>query len=165
MPGPGMASAAGGTDAVDARCREPIEVSDRSIIYASNNGKRIRITEGMRAFASSDSELAFVLAHELAHSLLGHTWAFHGGNHQRMELEADYVGIYVTARAGYDVETASRFILRLAGAFPNIEADSSYPTPAARYSMLERAAREIALKVSSRSPLVPDFVTKLPRSL
>ena len=151
-----------GNKAVAARCRYPIELSDRTMVYASTNGSSIRITAGMIAFASNDSELAFVLSHELAHDLLGHAGAFHGGNHQRMELEADYVGIYITARAGYDVETASRFLLRLANAFPNMEGDGSYPAPAARYAMLERAAQEIAVEISSQRPLVPNFQTLTP---
>ncbi len=151
-----------GNKAITPRCRYPIEISDRPLVYASTNGSRIRITEGMVAFASNDSELAFVLSHELAHDLLGHVGAFHGGNHAKMELEADYVGIYVTARAGYDVETASRIMLRLASAFPNMEGDGSYPASGARYAMLERAAREIALKMSSNAPLVPNFQTLAP---
>jgi len=151
-----------GNKSIAPRCRYPIEMSDRALVYASTNGSRIRITQGMLAFASNDSELAFVLSHELAHDLLGHARAFHGGNRARMELEADYVGIYITARAGYDVETASRFMLRLAAAYPEMEGDSSYPASAARYAMLERAAREIALKTSSKAPLVPNFQTLEP---
>lgn len=165
MPDPGAAPPAAGADAADARCRYPVELSDREIVYASTNGRRIRITQGMLAFASNDSELAFVLSHELAHDLLGHAAAFYDGSRRRMEFEADYVGVYITARAGYDVEVASRFILRLAGAFPSIRDDSSYPAPAARYAMLKRAVKEIALKMSSKSPLVPDFATRRPRPL
>ena len=164
-PDPGEAPPAAGTEAADAPCPYPVELSDRDIVYASTNGRRIRITQGMLGFASNDSELAFVLSHELAHDLLGHSAAFYDGSRQRMEFEADYVGIYITARAGYDVDVASRFILRLAGAFPSIRDNSSYPAPAARYAMLKRAAKEIALKISSKRPLVPDFATRLPRPL
>lgn len=165
MPAPVTPSAEDEVGAAGPRCRYPIEVSDRGMVYASTNGRRIRITEGMLAFASNDSELAFVLAHELAHDLLGHPGAFHGGGRQRMELEADYVGIYITARAGYDVEVAAHFILRLASAFPGISEDSSYPAPAARYALLQRALKEIALKLATSAPLVPDFTTRLPRPL
>lgn len=165
MPDPGTSSAEEALGAAGPQCRYPIEVSGRGVVYASTNGQRIRITEGMLAFASNDSELAFVLSHELAHDLLGHPGAFHGGGRQRMELEADYVGIYVTARAGYDVEVAAHFILRLASAFPSIREDSSYPAPAARYASLQLALKEIALKKSASAPLVPDFTTRLPRPL
>ena len=153
--------------AARSRCRYPIEVSDREMIYASTNGQRIKITEGMLAFASNDSELAFVLSHELAHDLLGHPSAIYGNGRERhrMELEADYVGIYITARAGYDVDVAAHFILRLASAFPSISEDSSYPAPTARYALLQQALREIAIKIATSAPLVPDFTTKLPRSL
>ena len=151
-----------GNQAIAPRCQYPIEMSDRPLVYASTNGSRIRITEGMIAFASNDSELAFVLSHELAHDLLGHVGAFHGGNRAKMELEADYVGIYVTARAGYDVETASRIMLRLASAFPDMEGNSSYPASGTRYAMLERAVQEIALKMSTNAPLVPNLQTLQP---
>ncbi len=165
MPDPGTPAAEDGAGAAGPQCRYPIEVSSRGMVYASTNGQRIRITEGMLAFASNDSELAFVLSHELAHDLLGHPGAFHGGGRQRMELEADYVGIYITARAGYDVEVAAHFILRLASAFPGIREDSSYPAPDARYALLQQALKEIALKISASAPLVPDFTTRHPRSL
>jgi peptidase M48-like protein len=151
-----------GNKAIAPRCQYPIEISDRPLVYASTNGRKIRITEGMIAFASNDSELAFVLSHELAHDLLGHVGAFHGGSRAKMELEADYVGIYITARAGYDVETASRIMLRLASAFPDMEGDSSYPASGARYAMLERAVQEIALKMSTNAPLVPNLQTLQP---
>ena len=162
VPNLETARAEPGNKAIAPRCRYPIEISDRSLVYASTNGSRIRITEGMVAFASNDSELAFVLSHELAHDLLGHVDTLHSGTRAKMELEADYVGIYVTARAGYDAETASRFMLRLAAAFPDMEGDGSYPASGARYAMLERAAREIALKMSSNAPLVPNFQTLAP---
>ncbi len=151
-----------GNKAIAPRCQYPIEMSDRPLVYASTNGSRIRITEGMIAFASNDSELAFVLSHELAHDLLGHVGAFHGGDRAKMELEADYMGIYVTARAGYDVETASRIMLRLASAFPDMEGNSSYPASGARYAMLKRAVQEIALKMSTNAPLVPNLQTLQP---
>jgi len=36
---------------------------------------------------------------------------------------------------------------------------------AARYALLQQALREIATKIATSAPLVPDFATKLPRSL
>ena len=167
MPAPVTPSAEDEAGAAGPRCRYPIEVSGRGMIYASTNGQRIRITEGMLAFASNDSELAFVLAHELSHDLLGHPGSIRSGGRerQRMELEADYVGIYIAARAGYDVDVAAHFILRLASAFPSIGEDSSYPAPAARYALLQRALKEIALKIAASAPLVPDFTARLPRPL
>lgn len=151
-----------GNKVISPRCRYPIEIFDRANVYASTNGSTIRITQGMLTFASNDSELAFVLSHELAHDVLGHAAARRGGDRRRMELEADYVGIYITARAGYDIEAASRFMLRLADAFPNMEGGGSYPAPAERYAMLNRAVQEIAAKLSSKSPLVPNLQTLEP---
>ena len=51
-----------------------------------------------------EEELAFVLGHELAHHILGHT--NQPRTFERTEAEADYLGLYLAARAGYDLGVA-----------------------------------------------------------
>ena len=76
-------------------------------------------------FVRSDDELAWVLAHEIAHDVLNHSQnarlramlsAFLGATvgdsrmaaasppQSSLEAQADYVGSYIMARAGYDLE-------------------------------------------------------------
>lgn len=56
----------------DLICDYPLIVTDDSAPVAFTSGERIYLSKGMARLASTDSQLAFVLAHELAHHLLDH---------------------------------------------------------------------------------------------
>jgi Peptidase family M48 len=140
-------------------CTAPVELSYEPFMYASANGKRVKISQVMLNFAADDSELAFILGHELAHVLLHHSAFADGDKRRRMELEADYVGIYIVARAGYDVDKASRFIERLAGSMPALASgNAEYPSAAERDTLLHRAVTEIDRKIQARLALAPSLV-------
>jgi membrane-associated protease RseP (regulator of RpoE activity) len=117
-------------------------------INAFSDGNNIVVYNGMMRFVESDDELAFVLAHEIAHNVLGHirkktgnvvlgsildllilgtTGVSTGGmfgrlgsaaHSQGFEFEADYAGLYIAARAGHDVSGAVNFWRRLAAEQP-----------------------------------------------
>lgn len=77
---------------------------------------------------------------------------------QEFEAEADYVGLYMLASAGYSVPDAPKFWRRMAAAHPgNIKGTHTASHPATSYRMvaLEEAAKEIDLKRSSRAALLP----------
>src|SRR4029077_421545 len=67
---------------------------------------------GMLEFAPSDDDLAVVLGHELAHLIL------YSGGTKRSEADADYLGLYLAARAGFDVSRAPEFWDRMGRANP-----------------------------------------------
>src|SRR5271167_2341957 len=139
-------------------CAAPVELSSEPFMYASTDGKRVKISRVMLNFATDDSELAFVVGHELAHVLMHHSAFADGGKRKRMELEADYVGIYIVARAGYDVEKASQFIERLAQWMPGLATgNAEYPSSSERYAMLQRAVTEIDRKIQARLALAPSL--------
>lgn len=117
-------------------------------INAFADGKNIVVYNGLMRFTENDDELAFVVAHEIAHSVQGHigkqtgnvllgsildvlilgtTGVSTGGMFGRLggaaysqgfEFEADYAGLYIAARAGHDVSGAVNFWRRLAAEHP-----------------------------------------------
>lgn len=80
---------------------------------------------------------------------------------QDFEREADYVGMYVLARANRPFATAADFWRRMAQENPgSIKFASSHPTTAERYLRLDQAATEIQRKQASQSPLLPETKKK-----
>ncbi len=110
---------------------------ERNEVDAFADGNAVAVTTGAMDFIETDEELAYLLGHELAHYAYGHfeavkSNAFLGALHgaivtvatgvysdysnltalyhaPKFEVEADYVGAYFAARAGYDVTNATKF--------------------------------------------------------
>ena len=75
---------------------------------------------------------------------------------QDFEREADYIGLYVTARAGYDIDQAANVWRRMSIEYPNsITLATSHPTNPERFVALTMAAKEIHAKQAAHQPLVP----------
>jgi len=122
-------------------------------VDAHTEGARMVVYSGMLRFAESDDELAIVLAHELAHELLGQKLSV-----ENAESEADYLGLYLVARAGYDVTAATQFAKRLGAEFPlalEQRAGHIHPISAARSIALADTLREIEGKLERGEPLEP----------
>jgi len=76
------------------------------------------------------------------------------------EAEADYVGLYLMARAGYPIDGAAQFWRRMAIANPaGITHSSSHPTSAERFVAIEATVAEIKAKQKAGAPLVPNEAT------
>ena len=76
------------------------------------------------------------------------------------ELQADYVGLYVLARSGYDVGVAGPLWRRMAEYMPDeVSGIPTHPAPPARIAAIERTVAEIRAKQASGAPLVPDSAT------
>lgn len=78
---------------------------------------------------------------------------------QEFEAEADYVGLYILARAGLSIDEAPKFWRRMAIAHPgNIKANhsASHPSTASRLVALDAAVSEIKSKIAAGLPLVPN---------
>jgi hypothetical protein len=76
------------------------------------------------------------------------------------ELQADYVGLYVMARSGYDIGVAGPLWRRMAEYMPDeASAMPTHPAPPARIAAIERTVAEIRAKQASGAPLVPDAAT------
>lgn len=79
------------------------------------DGERVVIGIEFPAFAYDEAEFAALVAHELAHNLLGHTaWLDRNGrsrrNVRRTEREADRLIPWLLANAGYDPAAGQRFM-------------------------------------------------------
>ncbi|MCE2509935.1 MAG: M48 family metalloprotease, partial [Alphaproteobacteria bacterium] len=128
-------------------CDYPVVLSTDDSLNAYADGERVVIMRGMLRFASSDTELSVVIAHELAHNVMQHISAKRGNAmlgmladilagvggvntqgtftqmaanaySQDFEAEADYVGLYIMALSGVGIDGAAYFWRRMAAAHP-----------------------------------------------
>lgn len=160
-------------------------------INASATGNKLYITHGIINFFAQDNELAFIMAHELAHNLMGHIQkkqqniilgvlidlgvAVAGGQSpnaadiaaqaysQEFEAEADYVGVYILARAGYDINNIPNIWRKMSAQDPrgiNNTYFATHPSNPERTVRLQKAVAEIKRKQSSGQALLPNFLQK-----
>ena len=74
------------------------------------------------------------------------------------EREADYVGAYYTARAGYDLDGVEEVWRAFGLAKPeSIRIASTHPIMPVRFVQMRKVAAEIAEKRRRNLPLVPDL--------
>ena len=74
------------------------------------------------------------------------------------EREADYVGAYYAARAGYDVNGTEEFWRALGQSHPgSIRLATTHPVAPVRFVQMKQVAAEIADKKRRHLPLVPDL--------
>ncbi len=78
------------------------------------------------------------------------------------ESEADYLSMYLIARAGYDIASPPNLWKRMSVEQPDATEEkflASHPTAPKRFVQLESAAREIGEKIKRGKPLVPNSLT------
>ena len=169
-------------------CSYNVLLSSDDILNAFADGNSVYITQGMMRFAENDEELQLVIAHEIAHNSEGHVdkslgnrllgalvdlaAAAYGVNtqaafskmgasifSQEFEREADYVGMYLMARAGVSTKGVSNFWRLMAAEHPqNIKGtySSTHPATAERYTNIDAAHDEIQDKLLKNFPLLPE---------
>jgi len=77
------------------------------------------------------------------------------------EEEADYVGLYILAIAGYPIDKAPAFWRKMSGENPNaIDMRGTHPTNPERYLLLEKTVAEIKRKQSQGLVLIPELQIK-----
>jgi beta-barrel assembly-enhancing protease len=80
---------------------------------------------------------------------------------QDFEREADYVGMYILARAGENYKSAANVWRHIATESPgSIKFASTHPTTAERFVSLRQTTEEIDTKVANREPLFPELKDK-----
>ena len=106
-------------------CRAAAELRPTRAISAAAAGTTVIVASGLERLLTDDAELAFAVAHETAHIVLGHTAPDRRGaigdpaQRPAMERAADALALRLMAGAGYDPAAA-------ASAWPKI-ADASRP--------------------------------------
>ena len=75
------------------------------------------------------------------------------------EAEADYVGMYILANAGYDTSNAADFWRRMAAenSSKSIKLETTHPTSAERFLAMGKTHEEIVLKKSKGESLEPNI--------
>ena len=74
------------------------------------------------------------------------------------EAEADYIGLYVSARAGYDISGAPDMWRRMSLDHPeSIYLTTTHPSNAARFVSMKKTVAEIERKKRTGQPLIPEF--------
>ena len=174
----------------DRACSYPVVLGNGDEVNAYADGNQVIIQRGMMRFASNDTELGLVISHEIAHNSMGHMRAKMtnytlgsildiaaqillkiptqglfgnlGGNafSQGFEAEADYVGLYIMAQSGGDIDNAPQFWRRMAALSPaaiQSSHTSSHPATPERFVALEETVKEIKAKKAAGQPLTPNL--------
>lgn len=107
----------------------------------SPGGDTIAISRGLVRLLQVESELAFVIAHELAHQILRHpaedtSDLTSSSNRKEMELDADKLGVKIMIMAGYDPRSAINAVVTIYQGTQLARLAANYPTPEARTSQI-----------------------------
>ncbi|MET0086543.1 MAG: M48 family metalloprotease [Sedimenticola sp.] len=178
-------------------CGYPVVLKESGRINAFSDGRRVLVTPGMIRFTENDNELGMVIAHELAHNAMHHMDARRinsmGGMvldvlaasagvftkgyfskltgrafSQEFEAEADYVGLYILARAGVPIEESANFWRRMAAERPSdirgIKG-ATHPTTAKRFLLIEETVSEIRQKRLKGLAMEPEMKARRQKGL
>jgi membrane-associated protease RseP (regulator of RpoE activity) len=137
-----------------------IEIGDLMLTDRAR-GDHFYVTSGFIRFAKTDDELALVVAHEIAHRLAGMRVV----PGPQVEIRADQLGLYLAARAGYDIAVAPEFWDRVALEQPwslsdDVEHYGWTRVPPhgympSRAAAVRRVVDEIEEKIELGQPLLP----------
>ena len=131
---------------VTRACAFRVDLGNSDNINSYADGNRILITRGMINYAQTDDAIAFVMAKDMAHNILGHaglqrntategsiidslasvrpdlSMLIGSGGIKPMPAEldaaADRLALYLLVRGGYEIDGAARFWQRLANDYP-----------------------------------------------
>lgn len=135
-------------------CAFGVKLGNADNVNAYADGSRVLVTRGMLRFAKTDDEVAYVLASEMAHNILGHPQkqrmvatmdsiidnlirvhpdlsGMTGASGvkvfpEALDVAADSLAMYLLARAGYDINGAPAFWQSLATAYPAASVPNGY---------------------------------------
>jgi beta-barrel assembly-enhancing protease len=167
---------------LSSACNFSVELGNASHVNAYSDGRRTLITAGMLDYVRSDTELAIVVAKEIAHNIviriprpnmasaIDALQIFDAAPKslntspeikpytQVMDATADKYSLYLLARAGYDIDKVLPFWKRLASEFPATQPNSYtalHPSTAYRSSVITAVSRVVTHHKKHRLPLVP----------
>jgi beta-barrel assembly-enhancing protease len=98
-------------------CTSRVVVEPGGKLNAYADGTYVKLTSAVAEYAADEGELAAIIAHEMAHNLLGHQPRLDASGRTRAniletEIEADRFSVRLLAGAGYDPMVAARFWAR-----------------------------------------------------
>lgn len=156
-------------------CAYDTQVEVRDDLRALSDGRTIFVSARLVDIAQDDDQLAFLLAHELAHAVLEHATvpdvqggrgpanaqlSLRRGLSSSSESDADILGLYLLARAGFDPGRAVHFLSAYEAAapgarYPQINLRGVYRSIPDRRRALEPVIADIARRQAAREPLIP----------
>ena len=127
--------------------------------YATSFGRLtgVYFYSGLLRFFPSDDDLALIVGHELAHIVLRHTGR--RGTIAGDESDADYLGLYFAARAGFEVARVDAVWRDFSIVNPYGSMRRSFyehPNSSTRVLQQRATLEEIARKRARGEPLVPE---------
>ena len=111
------------------------------VIYSNDinghtDGREVLITSALMRSVPDDTNLALVIAHEMAHVIADH---MKRPPSQDLELEADRMALVLMARAGYDINSAVAYWKSAAHPHDGGHvSESSHPSTRARYQNFKK---------------------------
>ncbi len=152
-------------------CASRVQLVPGAGLNAVADGRHVQIGGRMVTLTGSDDRLAVVIAHELAHNILGHRtrldaagvargmFAGLGSNGAALrttELEADRLSVTLVANAGYDLDTIVPFWLALRRARGgDFLRDGTHPSWPERLRALAAVVAQVRTQQSSSQPQNP----------
>jgi predicted Zn-dependent protease len=95
----------------------PLMIIDLPIVNAYNDGREVVIYRGLLNYIHNEDELAYILGHEVSHSMLRHVYF---KDFQRSTLEiaeseanADKMGAFYMMKAGFNICVAREIWMRM----------------------------------------------------
>ena len=163
------------TVAARQACAYVTQVEVRDDLRALSDGRTIFISTHLIDIAQDDDQLAFLLAHELAHAVLEHARvsdvkggrgalnaqiSLRRGLSSRAESDADTLALFLLARAGFDPARAVQFLPAYEAAapgsrYPQINLRGVYPSLPERRRALDPVLADIATRQARHEPLIP----------
>jgi beta-barrel assembly-enhancing protease len=152
-------------------CDYRVVFANSPMINALTDGTSVTVMRGLINQLSRDEELALVVGHEIGHNVLGHFARGRALGHQsspfnpesqasmrQFEKEADYIGLYFVALAGYDMDAAIKSSQRMAAASPmGDRGTATHPSQGERQAVLQATLREIRAKLAQGQALRPNL--------
>ncbi len=135
----------------DPGCPSTVQLVPEGKFDAIADGHYVQISGPLYEFAAKDDELAFLIAHELAHNIVPDARRApggHGAAQRAAELAADRSAIRMMARAGYDVAAVLPLLEKLSRKFPASWFDTTHPG----WTMRIAAAEETVAAVRHELP-------------
>lgn len=109
------------------------------------DGRHVLLTTGMLGLLANDDELAFLIAHEMAHNVLGHAATMRADKPDRravraLERAADALGAEMMLDAGYDPVAGAQLLTRVGGGDFGVTLFARHEPVAARLAALRAIA-------------------------
>ncbi|MBW2294607.1 MAG: hypothetical protein JRG94_20200 [Deltaproteobacteria bacterium] len=136
-------------------CRYPAWVVFDNRVNAAATGSSITFNSALMRVLPDDAMLAQVVGHELAHNIFWSSSITRRGGwaSRKSEARADYVGVYLSALAGYPLVTGHEFQIGLQQRLESFMTRTSHPTTPARVLALRKTIEEIEQKQERGEPL------------